>query len=138
MSRKKKPSRRVKRVGRAPSRDEASTHQAAVRIIGGHFKGTRLVHLGDQRTRPMKHRVREAMFNLVGPAVGGMHAVDLFAGTGALALEAISRGAAEATMVERHFPTVRCIEAVAIVLREPVLGELARNATQDVSGLAIR
>ncbi len=58
----------------------------------------------------MKHRVREATFNLVGPAVRGMHAVDLFAGTGALALEAISRGATEATMVERHFPTVRCIE----------------------------
>ena len=109
MSRKKKPSR-AKRVGRAASRDEASTHQADVRIIGGRFKGTRLVHLGDQRTRPMKHRVREATFNLVGPAVRGMHAVDLFAGTGALALEAISRGAAEATMIERHFPTARCIE----------------------------
>ncbi len=58
----------------------------------------------------MKHRVREATFNLIGPAVRGMHAVDLFAGTGALALEAISRGAAEATMVERHFPTARCIK----------------------------
>ena len=58
----------------------------------------------------MKHRVREATFDLVGPAVRGMHAVDLFAGTGALALEAISRGATRATMIERHFPTARCIE----------------------------
>jgi 16S rRNA (guanine966-N2)-methyltransferase len=58
----------------------------------------------------MKHRVREATFNLVGPAVRGMHAIDLFAGTGALALEAISRGAARATLVEHHFPTARCIE----------------------------
>ena len=57
----------------------------------------------------MKDRVREAVFNLVGPAVIGSHAIDLFAGTGALGLEAISRGAARATLVEQHFPTARII-----------------------------
>lgn len=58
----------------------------------------------------MKERVREALFNLVGPAVKGMHAIDLFAGTGALGLEALSRGAARSTFIERHFPTARIIE----------------------------
>jgi 16S rRNA (guanine966-N2)-methyltransferase len=53
----------------------------------------------------MKDRVREAVFNLVGPAVVGGHAIDLFAGTGALGLEALSRGAKHATFIERHFPT---------------------------------
>jgi 16S rRNA (guanine966-N2)-methyltransferase len=57
----------------------------------------------------MKERVREAMFNLLGPAVAGKHAIDLFAGTGALGFEAISRGAAGATFVERHFPTAAVI-----------------------------
>lgn len=57
----------------------------------------------------MKDRVREAVFNLLGPAVRGTHAVDLFAGTGALGLEAISRGAAQATFVEQHYPTARII-----------------------------
>jgi 16S rRNA (guanine966-N2)-methyltransferase len=57
----------------------------------------------------MKDRVREAVFNLIGPAVQGKHAIDLFAGTGALGLEAISRGASRATFVERHFPTARMI-----------------------------
>ena len=57
----------------------------------------------------MKDRVREAVFNLVGPEVAGKHAVDLFAGTGALGLEALSRGAASATFVEQHFPTARII-----------------------------
>ena len=58
----------------------------------------------------MKDRVREAVFNLVGPPVAGKHAVDLFAGTGALGLEALSRGAARATFVEQHFPTARVLE----------------------------
>lgn len=80
-----------------------------VRIIGGRLRGRRLAYSGDVRTRPMKDRVREAIFNLVGPAVQGLHAVDLFAGTGALGLEAISRGAARATLIEQHFPTAKLI-----------------------------
>lgn len=58
----------------------------------------------------MKERVREALFNLVGPAAKGTFAIDLFAGTGALALEALSRGADRAIFIERHFPTARLIE----------------------------
>jgi 16S rRNA (guanine966-N2)-methyltransferase len=58
----------------------------------------------------MKDRVREAMFNLLGPAVVGSHAIDLFAGTGALGLEAVSRGAARATFIERHLPTAKLVE----------------------------
>jgi len=57
----------------------------------------------------MKDRLREAVFNLVGPAVRQTHAIDLFAGTGALALEALSRGAARATLIERHHPTAAVI-----------------------------
>ncbi len=57
----------------------------------------------------MKDRVREAVFNLLGPQIAGMHAIDLFAGTGALGIEALSRGAARATFVERHFPTAATI-----------------------------
>ncbi|MBN1395590.1 MAG: RsmD family RNA methyltransferase [Pirellulales bacterium] len=76
-----------------------------VRIIGGRFRGRRLHYSGDARTRPMKDRLREAIFNLVGPSIGGKHALDLFAGTGALGLEALSRGAARATLIEMHHPT---------------------------------
>jgi len=57
----------------------------------------------------MKDRLREAVFNLLGPAVKGKHAVDLFAGTGALGLEAISRGAARAILLEQHYPTAQCL-----------------------------
>ena len=82
---------------------------AGVRIIGGLFRGRKLAYSGDLRTRPMKDRVREALFNLLGRAVKGKSAIDLFAGTGALALEALSRGASRAIAVEMHRPTVRLI-----------------------------
>jgi 16S rRNA (guanine966-N2)-methyltransferase len=86
-----------------------------LRIVGGKHRGRKLKYepfrTGDDPvTRPMKHRLREAIFNLVGIDAEGRHAIDLFAGTGALGLEALSRGAAHATFIERHVPTARVIE----------------------------
>ena len=87
----------------------AAVGDAEVRIIGGDFRGRRLNYHGDPVVRPMKHRTREAIFNLVGTGCKGRHAIDLFAGTGALVLEAISRGSPAATFVERHVPTARIV-----------------------------
>jgi 16S rRNA (guanine(966)-N(2))-methyltransferase RsmD len=83
--------------------------EGCLRIIGGKLRGRQLDYSGDPRTRPMKDNVREALFNLVGAYVKGKHVIDLFAGTGAIGLEAISRGATRATMIERHIPTARLI-----------------------------
>jgi 16S rRNA (guanine966-N2)-methyltransferase len=96
--------------------DTAGATDSPPRIIGGTMRGRKLRYSGDLRTRPMKDRVREAVFNLLGPAVRGKHAIDLFAGTGALGLEAISRGAAGATFAERHFPTAALIRESAAEL----------------------
>ncbi len=85
------------------------TSASQLRIIGGRFRGRKLLYSGQQRTRPMKDRLREAIFNLIGPAVRNKHAIDLFAGTGALGLEALSRGAQRATLIEQHFPTAKII-----------------------------
>lgn len=74
------------------------------------MRGRPLLYHGDPITRPMKDRVREAVFNLVGPSVKDRLVFDVFAGTGALGLEAISRGARRAVFIERHFPTIRIIE----------------------------
>src|SRR5882672_8353144 len=76
-----------------------------LRIIGGTFRGRKLHYHGDPIVRPMKPRVREAMFNLISTESEGRHAFDLFAGTGARGLEARSRGAQPATFIERHVPT---------------------------------
>lgn len=76
----------------------------SVRIIGGTLRGRKIEYGGDPRTRPMKDRVREAVFNLLGD-VGGTCVFDLFAGTGVLGFEALSRGATRALFFEQHFPT---------------------------------
>ena len=81
-----------------------------LRIIGGTLRGRKLQYVGDNRVRPMKDRVREAVFNLIGPAIKGMHAIDLFGGTGAMAIEAISRGATAATIIEIHLPTAALLK----------------------------
>lgn len=74
------------------------------------MRGRRLTYGGDIRTRPMKDRVREVVFNLLGPRIRGKYAIDLFAGTGAIGLEALSRGAIGAHFIEQHYPTARVIE----------------------------
>jgi 16S rRNA (guanine966-N2)-methyltransferase len=80
----------------------------------------------------MKDRVREAVFNLLGDAVPGKHALDLFAGTGALGLEALSRGASWATFIEQHYPTAailrRNIETLGAEARcEVITGNVFRR-----------
>ena len=72
-----------------------------MRIIAGAFKGRRLAPVKG-RIRPTAAKVREAVFSILGPAVGGLRVLDLFAGTGALGIEALSRGAAEGVFVEDH------------------------------------
>jgi 16S rRNA (guanine(966)-N(2))-methyltransferase RsmD len=64
----------------------------------------------------MKDRVREALFNLLSTTVKGKIAIDLFAGTGALGLEALSRGASRAVFIERHRPTAQTITRNAVTL----------------------
>jgi 16S rRNA (guanine(966)-N(2))-methyltransferase RsmD len=128
----------MKKTKRSPRRspdDRQREGSARLRIIGGTFRGRKLNYSGDERTRPMKDRVREAVFNLLGPEVAGKLAIDLFAGTGALGLEALSRGAARAIFVERHFPT-------AAILRQNIVelgaSDLARLAATDVFAWAER
>lgn len=72
-----------------------------VRIIGGRWRGTRLPVPDMQGLRPSSDRVRETLFNWLQPALPGARVLDLFAGSGALGLEALSRGAREAVLVER-------------------------------------
>ena len=75
-----------------------------MRIIAGRFRGKQLMTPGDESIRPTADRVRESIFDILssrlGPSFDGMRVLDLFAGTGALGLEALSRGAASAVFVE--------------------------------------
>ena len=71
-----------------------------MRVVAGLYRGRRLQAPPGRSTRPTSDRVREALFSILGPAVEGARVLDLFAGSGALGIEALSRGAAEAVFVE--------------------------------------
>ena len=105
---KRKPEHRHN--GRNVGSEPGAKEPLGLRIIGGKFRGRKLHYVGDNRVRPMKDRVREAVFNLIGPAIKGMYAIDLFGGTGAIAIEAISRGATSATIIEIHLPTASLLK----------------------------
>jgi 16S rRNA (guanine(966)-N(2))-methyltransferase RsmD len=81
-----------------------------MRIIAGSRKGHRISAPRGETTRPTGDRVREAAFNLIGP-LDGARVLDLFAGSGALGLEALSRGAAQVTFVESDREARRAIDA---------------------------
>jgi 16S rRNA (guanine966-N2)-methyltransferase len=72
-----------------------------MRIIAGELKGRRLVAPKGWKVRPTSDRVREAIFSALGDRVEGARVLDLYCGTGALAIEALSRGAASATLVDQ-------------------------------------
>jgi len=108
-AREPKPATRAsqrRNIGSEPGTKEP----LGLRIIGGTMRGRKLLYTGDNRVRPMKDRVREAVFNLIGPTIKGRHAIDLFGGTGAIAIEAISRGATAATIIEIHLPTAALLK----------------------------
>jgi 16S rRNA (guanine966-N2)-methyltransferase len=79
-----------------------------LRIIAGTHRGRRIAAPKGRDTRPTSDRVRENAFNLIGP-VDGAEVLDLFAGSGAMGLEALSRGAAHATFVEQDRDACRVI-----------------------------
>ncbi len=80
----------------------SGTAAGRIRIIGGHWRGTRLPVPDLPGLRPTPDRVRETLFNWLAPHLPGSACLDLFAGSGALGLEAASRGAARSVLVERE------------------------------------
>jgi 16S rRNA (guanine966-N2)-methyltransferase len=72
-----------------------------MRVIAGDLRGRRLVAPRGWKVRPTSDRAREAIFSVLGERVSGARVLDLYCGTGALAIEALSRGAARATLVDR-------------------------------------
>jgi 16S rRNA (guanine(966)-N(2))-methyltransferase RsmD len=80
-----------------------------LRVVAGSYKGRRLTAPRGMRTRPTADRVREALFSMLGD-VSGVRVLDLYAGSGALGIEALSRGADSAVFVERDARAVAAIE----------------------------
>jgi 16S rRNA (guanine966-N2)-methyltransferase len=81
-----------------------------LRLIAGRFKGRLLKTPKSASTRPTQGMLREAVFNICQNEIEGAHFLDLFAGSGAMGLEALSRGAAHATFVEQNRNAIACIK----------------------------
>lgn len=80
-----------------------------MRVIAGKFRSRRLSGPGTLKIRPTSDRLRETLFNVLGPSVADSFFVDVFAGTGAVGIEAISRGAREVAFIESSAKAVRLI-----------------------------
>jgi 16S rRNA (guanine966-N2)-methyltransferase len=91
---------------RSSATKKESSYPGQLRIIGGRWRGRRLSVPEAEGLRPTPDRVRETLFNWLQPYLAGAGCLDLFAGTGALCLEALSRGAGRVVMVEKAAPVV--------------------------------
>jgi 16S rRNA (guanine966-N2)-methyltransferase len=103
-----------------------------VRIVAGEHRGARIFAPKGHDTRPTSDRVREAAFNLIGP-VDGASVLDLFAGSGAMGLEALSRGAASATFVENDREAVSAIKRNVEKLRVTGAKVVQRDVLQALA-----
>jgi len=102
-----------------------------MRVIGGADRGRRLRAPRGLHTRPTADRIRVTLFDMLGPAVRGMRVLDVFAGTGAVGIEALSRGAARAVFVERDRDALRALRANLAALG------LGRERARIVAGDAL-
>jgi len=82
-----------------------------MRVIAGEFRSRRLLSIPGLDTRPTPDRLRETLFNILGPGVQGRVFVDAYAGTGAVGIEALSRGAQTAIFIEKDKKAIETIEA---------------------------
>jgi 16S rRNA (guanine966-N2)-methyltransferase len=90
-------------MARTPSKNNAVARQPnRLRIVGGRWRGIRIDFPAIEAIRPSPDRVRETLFNWLQTRIVGARCLDLFAGSGALGIEALSRGATEVTFVDRE------------------------------------
>jgi len=114
-----------------------------MRVIAGSYRSRILKSLKGLALRPTSDRLRETLFNVLAPNIAGSRFIDLFAGTGAIGIEALSRGAAEVIFIESHPPAAtlirRNLESLGInsgvtVLAVDALRGLAMLAARENSG----
>lgn len=107
------------------------------RIVGGQFGGRKLQVNLSKNLRPTSHRVREALFNILQDRICGAQVYDLFSGTGAIGIEALSHGAHHVVFVEKHIPTAvnlkKTLDSLNLDRQSTVLAEDVFTWAQNVS-----
>jgi 16S rRNA (guanine(966)-N(2))-methyltransferase RsmD len=110
-----------------------------MRVIAGQFRSRQLKALKGLALRPTSDRLRETVFNVMAPLIVGARFLDIFAGTGAIGIEALSRGAAEAVFIESHSPAAALIKQnlISLGIRTGV-SVLAMDAVRGLEKLAAK
>jgi 16S rRNA (guanine(966)-N(2))-methyltransferase RsmD len=110
-----------------------------MRVIAGEHKGRRLAAVPGRGTRPTTDKVKESIFNMIGPYFDGGWVLDLYAGTGSLGIEALSRGAERAVFVEKDAKAFAVVWQNVAACRLEERAELYRNdAARALQALAKR
>ncbi len=108
-----------------------------MRIVGGNWRGRRLTLAPGAELRPTPDRVRETLFNWLQPLIAGSRCLDLFAGSGALGFEAVSRGAERAVLVDRDTEVVRQLQRERDRLQSAAIEIVQAHALDYLGGMAI-
>jgi 16S rRNA (guanine(966)-N(2))-methyltransferase RsmD len=113
-----------------------------MRVIAGKFRSRTLRSLKGQALRPTADRLRETLFNILGPTLAGSVFIDLYAGTGAVGIEALSRGARHAIFVEQHKPAAvlirRNLDSLGIGGDAEILGADALRGFERLEARNVR
>jgi 16S rRNA (guanine966-N2)-methyltransferase len=109
----------------------------SLRITAGEFRGRTIHTVPGQAVRPSPAMLREALFNIIGPRIAGCRFLDLCAGSGAVGIEALSRGAAHVTFVDNHPASLavirRNLETLGALAHATLLRRDAANAPDDLA-----
>ncbi|KRK35142.1 16S rRNA (guanine(966)-N(2))-methyltransferase RsmD [Loigolactobacillus bifermentans] len=107
-----------------------------MRIISGDFGGRRLKPVPGRATRPTTDKVKESIFNIIGPYFSGGQCLDLFAGSGALGIEAVSRGMDHAVLIDRQYAAIQVIKENVATTKAPERFKIIKtNAERALSQL---
>ena len=98
------------------AKSSAKTKASTLRIIGGEWRGRKLQFFPAEGLRPTNDRIRETLFNWLMHEIPAARCLDLFTGSGALGLEALSRGASEVTFIDNNKPTIQQIKTTLKML----------------------
>jgi 16S rRNA (guanine966-N2)-methyltransferase len=118
------------RNSKRPAKSQANVLPNKLRIIAGRWRGVPISFPPIPELRPTPDRVRETLFNWLQPTIVGARCLDLFAGSGALGFEALSRGAREVVCVDRDREVVRHLQATAQRLRAEGFESIAAEAVE--------
>ena len=107
-----------------------------MRVIAGEFKGRKLNSVPGVQTRPTSDKVKESVFNMIGPYFDGGASLDLYAGSGGLSIEAVSRGIEKAILVDKKTPAIKTIKMNTALTNQEnkfdVRKDIATNALEKL------